>query len=169
MSSEEEHSFHDDVKEIVRQPRIRRKRRPYAQKNPDHYWSDPNTLRSEFRAFWIDRGVKLPKNKAPPIPNISILRFFKRDDLNYAIQKYGGRETTSQFLGGSPIIPGRWKKAISESPELRMLVEADPTLTVTSPPPRNATARTKESSLWPKLEGRKPQGYWNETNLIKEM
>lgn len=173
-SSEEERSLNNDDEKItiVRPHRIRQKRCRPTRRRPDYYWSDPNNLQLELRTFWTDRGVKLPKNKPPPIPNEVILRYYERHDLRAALVKYGGREAVSQVLGGSMIVPGRWRDALNESPELLTLVKADATLSTKSPPSLTAvrsTTRIDEASRWKHNNDRKPKGYWNKKTLLKEM
>ena len=166
---EEERSLENDKVKVGGPHRIRQKRRRPAQKRPARYWSDLNNLRSELRAFWIDRGVKLTQNKLPPIPNEVVLRYYQRNDLRAAIVKYGGRDAVSQILGRCPIVPGRWKDAVHESPELRALVEADAALSLTSPPSLTKSSRNNETARWQHQDGRNPKGYWNKQTLLKEM
>lgn len=172
---EEQHSVDEEEKKkepitAVRPSRIRQKRSRPARRRPDCYWSDINHLRFELCSFWNDHGVHIPPNQPPPIPNEVTLRYYRRHDLRAAVVKYGGREAVAHVLGGSPIVPGRWKDALRESPELRKLVEADATLSTLNPPSL-ATTRigVASSSRWKHQDGRKPKGYWNKKTLLKEM
>lgn len=42
--------------------------------------------------------------------------------MRWAIYRHGGREAVSNWLGGTPIIPGKWKEAMAVSQEMRQLV-----------------------------------------------
>lgn len=53
----------------------------------------------------------IQKNAPPLIPNEYLLNYFNRNDLRWAISSLGGRENVAHLLGGSKIIPGKWKEA----------------------------------------------------------
>jgi hypothetical protein len=95
-------------------------------------------------------------------------------------------------------MPGRWTDAVQESPELRLLLQIDPTLSAERPPfsPRQGDTsvdddtddthyndededdtegaqqdqeETIRSGRWLHQSGRKPKGYWSLRVVIQEL
>ena len=96
-------------------------RRLPTNRRPKGYWDDPSSITKELSSFWEGIGVST-SSTLPPIPSQQLLNYFGRNDLRWAIYRHGGREAVSEWLGGAPIIPGRWKTALAESHEMRQLV-----------------------------------------------
>ncbi len=67
-------------------------------------WSDLNKFESELRAFWLDHGVPLSPKQ---IPNITILKCWKKNYLLQTLYQQGRHEAVAESLCGSKIVPGR--------------------------------------------------------------
>ena len=165
------------------QRRVRQVRRKPVNRRPRHYWADIDTVKDEFRLFWIHLGVT--PDQPPAIPSESLLNHFGRNDLRYAIVSYGGRKNLSKRLGGARIIPGKWTTAIKTSPEVQQLLRNATAngLSPDRPPlspqqqkqlaatmPLNQTTLVKVTTpRWAHREGRKPKGYWTMALVIQEL
>jgi len=154
-------------------------RRLPTKRRPKGYWDDPANLMKEFSSFWADLGVST-SSSLPPIPNQQLLNYYERNDLRWAIYRHGGREAVSQWLGGAPIIPGKWKEAMEASHEMRQLV-LDPSngtgreLSPFHPPksPQQLKVGKVQSptppTRWQHKPGRKAKGYWTEERVMVEL
>jgi hypothetical protein len=121
--------------------RRRQTRRKPTNRRPKYYGTDLKTVERELREFWTSNGdatiaATVGDNIEPPlIPNNQLLNHYQRHDLRAAIYAHGGRERLAALLGpGSRIMPGRWTDAVQESPELRKLLQIDPSLSAERPP-----------------------------------
>jgi hypothetical protein len=114
--------------------RRRQTRRKPTNRRPKYYWTDLKNVERELREFWISSEVIAAKGEPILIPNNQLLNHYQRHDLRAAIYAYGGRECLAASLGGARIMPGRWTDAVQESPELRKLLQMDPTLSTERPP-----------------------------------
>lgn len=154
------------------------KRRLPVNRRPKYYWSNLSNVEAELRQFWsIDCGIDLgsclspnaPKqsppslSQLPPIPNNMLLFQYQRHDLRAAIATHGGRERLSQLLGGAPILPGRWKEALQQSPVLQQLVKQHPHVRQERPEPWTKKQPTRDHS------NKKPKGYWSLPVIIQEL
>jgi len=174
------------------------RRRKSEKKRPKHYWSDVSNIERELRSFWEDDcGIDIDAGRPPPIPNEMLLRSLDRHDLRGAIVRIGGRDALSEMLGKAPIVPGPWRDAVRESPELRRLI-ADCAIADggggelplepdrLSPPAayglisksRRGMAEMMELQdiandsyvrRWSHRSGRKPKGYWTLRVVIQEL
>ena len=122
--------FLDNAKlqlQLHRKPKQKR-RKPKYPKRPPSFWSNMTNLDDELRSFWasVHVGPEIIKpTSPPPIPNETLLNFFERHDLRYAIAHNGGRNVTSIKLGGAKLIPGKWSQAIQQSEEVQCLMRPD--------------------------------------------
>jgi hypothetical protein len=156
------------------QPKPHRKRqirRKTVQRRPRFYWLDPINLRRELRQFWRNAGLE---TDSLTIPNEVLLMHYQRHDLRAAISKHGGREAVSELLGGAPIMPGRWSEAVTDSPELRQLLQIEGSSLLSHRPPRVITSgavepATTDNKRWSHHDGRKPKGYWSLQTVIAEL
>ena len=91
--------------------------RPKHGKNrrPKNYWLSVKNVDKELRQLWASQNITIQRHEPPPIPNESLLNYWKRHDLRAAIVTHNGREELAELLGGSFIIPGRWKDAVRTS------------------------------------------------------
>jgi hypothetical protein len=170
-SSDEEKNSTAAATRMIAQ-RMRQIRRKPVNRRPKYYWLDANNLRNELVAFWKERGVKLSKYQAPPIPNEVLLMHYKRHDLRAAISKNGGRQVVSQLLGGAPIVQGRWLDALQQSSETQALVKLDPNLSVDRPPKVSGPTSSRlssDTSPWSHQNGRKKKGFWNIQSVLQEL
>ena len=135
----------------------------------------PFSLEFAIRLLSFIRELELRKN--PPvadpsikIPSPSHLLALEEEEAKYlheSIMKCGGYENVARRLGFAFLDRGRDDD--NESLELRMLFQAEATVS-TENPPSLANTRSSESALQRKDQvERKPNGYWNETTLVKEM
>jgi hypothetical protein len=142
--------------------RRRQTRRKPTNRRPKYYWTDLKNVERELREFWISSEVTIAAtsgggdddngdhngdndaHEPPLIPNNQLLNHYQRHDLRAAIYAYGGRECLAASLGGARIMPGRWTDAVQESPELRKLLQIDPTLSTERPP---FSPRQRDSSV----------------------
>ena len=104
-----------------RQLQIRKK--PGSTRRPKHYWMDIGNVDRELREFWDSVNVTIDDKEPPPIPNETLLNYFKRYNLRGAIVVNGGRDNVSLLLGGARVMPGKWKDAVETSPELQQLLD----------------------------------------------
>jgi hypothetical protein len=130
--------------------RRRQTRRKPTNRRPKYYWTDLKNVERELREFWTSNGdvtiaatvgdnIDIDEyayaNEPPLIPNNQLLNHYQRHDLRAAIYAHGGRERLAASLGaGARIMPGRWTDAVQESPELRKLLQIDPSLSAERPP-----------------------------------
>jgi hypothetical protein len=168
-------------------------------RKPHGYWTKLENVEKELRDLWIHALTKhetknnstaetvahiqnyLPSNEPPPIPNVTLLRYWKQNYLAYYIQKHG-KEELSDILGGAVMIPGKWKDAI-KLPLMRRVVELDGNLSLDSPPPSMSQQRIlrerenemdlqanvwKDARYGPPLY-RKMNGYWTKQQVITEL
>jgi hypothetical protein len=124
---------------------LQQRRNTAATRKPREYWIKVENIDLELRNQWLlalsqsaNDGDQhhahhfLPPNMPPPIPNNSLLFYWKRHDLANAIQKFGRLELSS-LLGGAMVIPGKWKEAV-KVPLVNQVVESDPNLNMDKPP-----------------------------------
>lgn len=113
-------------------------------RKPRGYWKDLDNIRHELDLQWQDaiaarrRGDDNEESSPtipdpPPIPNETLLTFWKRHDLRGAIRQYG-REELSIDLGGAEIVPGKWREAVQQVQLVRRVVQNDPRLSLEHPP-----------------------------------
>jgi hypothetical protein len=160
--------------------RQRQQRQKSLNRRPRNYWMDPENLRAELCDFWQKCGVPIETNgeqpQLPTIPNEVLLMHFGRNDLRAAISKNGGRETVSNLLGGTPIMRGRWREAVTSSPALQQLLRVDPSFSVDHPP-RVLTSSAVASqgdgvagtARWSHSDSRNRLGYWTLQTVIREL
>mmetsp|Transcript_48979 Transcript_48979/g.147529 ORF Transcript_48979/g.147529 Transcript_48979/m.147529 type:complete len:224 (-) Transcript_48979:941-1612(-) len=152
--------------------RGRQHRRAAVKKRSRNYWRVKKHMETEFRDFWLHRNVTIPENEPPPIPNESLLNYFERHDLRWAIVSQGGRESVSYRLNGAKILPGKWSEAISSFPELmeQLLSSSDGAagccLSKSDPP---TSTKSKAKRKWAHNEKRKPKGYWDTFRVVEEL
>ena len=171
------------------------RRKPMARR-PRGYWSDRDNLKKEIALFWNDVGVTTSSTNLSPIPNEALLNHFNRNDLRWAISRHGGREAVSEWLGGAPLVPGKWSEAVATCSELQQLLDpsnvAGQDLSRTFPPsfPQRKKADDAKNSSgdgdntesnandaptastelrWQHRLGRKPKGYWTEQRVMVEV
>jgi hypothetical protein len=176
-------------------PRRRQMRSKSQNRRPANYWLKIETVELELRQLWATAGISLNAEEPPPIPNETLLNYWKRHDLRSAIVRYGGRELLSELLGGARIIPGKWVEAVQTCPGIQELLDKDPALSADIPPlsPQQmrttgvfceasaaAAAATNNDSLsvaederkatrWSHQSGRKDPGYWDLQLVIQEL
>jgi hypothetical protein len=156
-----------------------RRRQSSEKRKPRNYWSSIANVEHEFRAFWLDLNVIVPPRKPPTIPNQTLLVHLGRHDLRSVIMKYGGREFLAEELGGADIMPGSWKVAVKETPELKQVFQQNPHLGLSPdnppPPPLQInenllqTIPTSPQHKWKHRQGRKPRDYWNLSVVVQEL
>jgi hypothetical protein len=149
-------------------------------RRPKYYWNDVENIRHEIVEQWkvalggerYLKGNGIPD--PPPIPNDTLLMYWKRHDLRSAIRKYGGggcgrqdiademitrmtpeamtiikteKMTNSEAFDSSfLIVPGKWKDAVDQFPIVRRVVENDPNLQLERPPRSLQYLKEKEMS-----------------------
>ncbi len=176
-SNEPHHKNNDNTVLVSRRHRQIRKK-PMDRK-PRYYWLDRMNLRQEFLDFWSNLGVSTNVT-SPTIPNESLLMYYERHDLRAAIVKNGGRHAVSLLLNHAPIMPGRWKDAISTCIEVQQLIHRNDTnLSPDRPPWHTKTAadtssvtvlfKTNDTKLWSHHEGRNQKGHWNLQIVVQEL
>jgi len=153
-------------------------------RKPRGYWLDLSNVESELRLFWSDINVNINVSEPPPIPNEALLIHFDRHDLRHGIYSQGGKKIVAQILGGSRIMPGKWKDAVRTSPELiQLLDESNPKkegLSKNIPPMpsqiKKKIEKTKKENFhlyyknrWSHRSGRKPKGHWSEEQVLSEL
>lgn len=156
-----------------------RRRQSSEKRKPRNYWSNIANVEHEFRAFWLDLNVIVPPRKPPTIPNQTLLVHLGRHDLRSVIMKYGGRDFLAEELGGADIMPGSWKVAVKETPELQQVFQQNPHLGLSPdyPPPSPLqingnllqTIPTSPQQKWKHRQGRKPRDYWNLSVVVQEL
>lgn len=160
-----------DKPKLRRQRQVRRKP---VDRRPRYFWLDPVNLRRELCQFWANCGVQTTDRRRPAIPNEVLLMHYERHDLRAAIAKNGGRESVSELLGGAPIMPGQWKKAVASSKELQHLLQLDASLTPERPP-RVITSSavdpvgSNNDTRWLHHDGRNRKGYWSLQTVVQEL
>ena len=136
-------------------------RRPHTNRRPRRYWANITNFQHELELFWLDRGLE---HDGVLVPSESILYYYNRHDLRGAIASLGGRQSLAAMSPKIRLLPGRWADAIEQYPELLV---ADPDLskrqTPWNPQPEDSKMRWEHSS------NRREKGYWNITNLFKEL
>lgn len=150
-------------------------------KRPSGYWKDIANVDTELRLAWRSANVTVNQSEPPPIPNESILNYWKRYDLRSAIVTHGGRDNLAERLGDAVVIPGKWSLAV-ETSWIKELLQHDPNLSSDVPPrspqqlKRNGGKKdsTQNSSLeetnrWVHQSTRKVKGYWTDEVLIQEL
>jgi hypothetical protein len=91
-------------------------------------------VEQELRELWEWANVTLASEEAPPpIPNESLLNYWKRHDLRAAIATHEGREFLAETLGGAVIIPGKWNLAV-KTPYVQQILAQDSNLSSEFPP-----------------------------------
>jgi hypothetical protein len=150
-----------------RRPQVRQKPK---NRRPKYYWSDLKNVEREFRELWASHNIEIDHNQPPPIPNESLLNHWKRHDLRASIVVHNGREELADALGGSMIIPGRWKEAV-HTPIVQRLIELDSALDANVPPlsPQQVREGKVRGAMKMKTTTRKESGYWNSQRVIREL
>ena len=168
--------------------RRRQNRAIPTDRHPRNYWLDPTNLRRGLVDFWrndcgLDREIRTVMDPTrPTIPNEVLLFYYQRHDLRAALARNGGREEVSEILGNAPIMPGRWRDAVKECPDLmQTLTYHDPNLSIERPPrivTSNAVhqrpihddnAPFQQRTKYQRSESRKPIGYWSLQRLLEEL
>ena len=150
-------------------------------KRPSGYWKDIANVDTELRLAWRSANVTVNQSEPPPIPNESILNYWKRYDLRSAIVTHGGREVLAERLGGAVVIPGKWSLAV-ETSWIKELLQHDPNLSSDVPPrspqqlkrdggKKDSTQNSsgEETNRWVHQSTRKVKGYWTDEVLIQEL
>ena len=154
----------------------RRQQRQFKpQRRPRNYWRDLTNVEEELRLQWESCSVSIPKHNPPPIPNESLLNYWKRHDLRSAIVAHGGRERLSHLLNGAEIIPGKWTQATNLT-VIQELVASDPDLDLSVPPLSPQQLKTQRQNhriqrrkgRWAHSQDRKPQKYWTKKIILEE-
>jgi hypothetical protein len=155
--------------------RHRQRRRKPVVRRPRYFWLDRTNLCHELYHFWSSLGISTDPSH-PAIPNERLLMHFGRHDLRAAIVKNGGRTAVSQLLNGAPILPGRWKTAVRNSPELQQLILNNHTGLSPERPPSVDTTSSSSSielqsvpKLWSHQNGRNRKGHWSLQMVIQEL
>ena len=168
--------------------RKRQARAKPTDRRPRNYWLDPTNLRRGLVDFWRNdcglggeiRTVMNPSR--PTVPNEVFLFYHGRHDLRAALARNGGREDVSEKLDYAPVMPGRWREAVRECPELmQALISRDSNLSLQRPPRivtsnavhqrpihgNNTLLQQKAQRQW--SQSRKPIGYWSLQRLLEEL
>ena len=125
-------------------PRRRQQRRRPRDKRPRNYWSNTSNLELELRQLWKSHHVTwISPSMPPPIPNETLLNYWKRHDLRAAIASLGGRHVVAQQLGDADIIPGKWNLA-TQTRVVQQVIQHDPYLSITMPPPSPQQIKNKQ-------------------------
>jgi hypothetical protein len=154
--------------------RGRQVRKKPIDRRPRYYWCDSTNLRNELTLFWTQLGIDT-NHSSPTIPNESLLVYYDRHDIRAAIVKNGGRLAVSSLLNHAPIMPGRWRDAVSTSTELQQLIQIEATALRTDRPPWTnkstiqLTSVDATTKLWSHQSGRNQKGYWNLQTVIQEL
>jgi hypothetical protein len=151
-----------------RTPQIREK--PSFRK-PKGYWLDISNIEKELRDQWKYVNVTVEEQQPPPIPNETLLNYWKRHDLRSVIVQSGGRDYLAEDLGGAFIIPGKWSEA-KKNAWVKQLLAADPNLDPDLPPlsPQQLKSKGRKVSSWAHQSTRKTRGYWSsEIVVIQEL
>jgi hypothetical protein len=164
-------------------PRFRKKhqiRERSRIRKPPGYWLEVKNVEAELRNLWKSVNVNIDPKQPPPIPNESLLNYWKRYDLRSAIVQNDGREILSELLGGALIVPGKWSEA-KETIWVKQVIQEDPDLSAEYPPLSPQQLRLNSSSdtlnkvegscrRWAHTSSRKEKGYWSsEIVVIKEL
>ena len=172
-----------------RYPKTRQiRQKPRQQRRPRNYWTDIDNIRQELEDLWSWANVTRSSSHQgpPPIPNETLLSYWKRHDLRAAIATHGGRDLLAESLGGALVIPGKWQLAV-QTPIVQQLLAQDPQLIANAPPlsPQQqtrkgsgnvATKKTKQPMesphqiRWQHSSDRKAPGYWSsQAKVIEEL
>lgn len=169
----------------ARYPKSSQIRKKPQSRRPRGYWQDIANVDQELRELWQQQAnITIPKSTPPPIPNESLLNYWKRHDLRAAIATHGGRELLAEELsskGRAMIIPGKWADAV-QIPMVQRMVLQDPQLSMEYPPlsPQQLATKNKAKIVqetketrelrWRHSSDRKPRGYWSSSEVvIKEL
>lgn len=138
-------------------------------------------METELRDLWKSVGVELvDDSQPPPIPNESLLNYWRRYDLRAAIVTHGGREALAESLGGALIIPGRWSVAVNTT-YVQQLLENDLDLSSDLPPLSPQQLKKgivrEEKALFERKDKRQAakgvrrgKGYWySDQKVIQEL
>ena len=182
--NEQQYYHNDDDKNensVLVSRRHRQIRKKAVDRKPRYYWLDRMNLHREFVDFWSNLGVST-NDTSPTIPNESLLMHYERHDLRAAIVKNGGRHAVSILLNHAPIMPGRWKDAISTCIEVQQLIHRNDTILSPDRPPWHIKTAadissvtvlpvvdTNNTKLWSHHEGRNQKGHWNLQIVVQEL
>lgn len=109
------------------------------------------------------------------IPNETLLRYYRKNDLRGAIASHGGRYTVAEKLkralpkGTVEVMSGTWTQAVTESPELRALIQLDPALSKDLPPKISSQSRScidLGGRRWLHTPARHHKGYWSDRTAV---
>jgi hypothetical protein len=162
--------------------RIQERKKPHNRK-PKYYWSDLGNLRTELDFFWKVRGVLVGKGSAKKyrtdrvvIPNETLLRYYRKNDLRGAVASHGGRYTVAEKLKRAlpkgttvEVMSGTWTQAVTESLELQALIQLDPTLSKDLPPKISSQSRScidLGGRRWLHKPARHQKGYWSDRTAV---
>ncbi|CAJ1936213.1 unnamed protein product [Cylindrotheca closterium] len=146
-------------------------------RKPRGYWKNIENIEKEIRTQWISVNVNIPSDQPPPIPNESLLNYWERNDLRYAIYQFGGREFLSAEMNGAFLVPGKWKEA-SEIEWVKELIQNDKNLDPEIPPlsPQQAKLKKREDPMeatesrqrkrWIQRSERKKKGFWRSEEVV---
>lgn len=157
-------------------PQIREKPRF---RKPKGYWLDISNIEKELRDQWKYVNVTVEEQQPPPIPNETLLNYWKRHDLRSVIVQSGGRDYLAERLGGAFIIPGKWSEA-KKNAWVKQLLATDPNLDPDLPPlspqqlksigRRASSSSSGNVERWAHQSTRKTRGYWSsEIVVIQEL
>lgn len=159
-----------------RNPQARQKPRS---RKPKGYWLDISNIEKELRDQWKRASVTVDERQPPPIPNETLLNYWKRNDLRSAIVQSGGRDSLSERLGGAFLVPGKWCEA-TQNVWVEQLIASDPNLDSELPPPSPQQLKRKgksvpassagDSKRWGHQSTRRDKGHWSsELVVIQEL
>eukprot|EP00980_Cylindrotheca_fusiformis_P002932 scaffold683_cov124-Cylindrotheca_fusiformis.AAC.1 len=172
----------DHMGSIVVPRRFRRLPQPRKKsilRKPRGYWLELSNIDFELREQWKSVNVTIEGQQPPPIPNETLLNYWKRHDLRRAIVQIGGREELAEKLGGAFIIPGKWSEA-TENIWVKQVLASDPNLDPTLPPlsPQQlrhigttmSSSKPIKRKRWIHQSTRKKKGYWtSEVVVVQEL
>lgn len=168
----------DGIPRVRRIPQVRQKPK---NRKPRNFWLEVDNVETELRDLWKSVGVELvDDSQPPPIPNESLLNYWRRYDLRAAIVTHGGREALAESLGGALIIPGRWSVAVNTT-YVQQLLENDLDLSSDLPPLSPQQLKKgivrEEKALFERKDKRQAakgvrrgKGYWySDQKVIQEL
>lgn len=153
-------------------------RKTPLRRKPSGYWKDTENIENEIRSLWEEVKVKIPSDEPPPIPNETLLNYWRRHDIRYAISQFGGRDLLSVELNGAFVVPGKWKEA-SETVWVKQVIANDPNLDPKVPPmspqqgkmkredPIEKTA-LRQKKRWTHQTTRRKKGFWGSKQVVIE-
>ncbi|CAB9521514.1 expressed unknown protein [Seminavis robusta] len=164
----------NEVKSLSTFRKAKQERRQPTERRDRFYWQDLRNVESEFQNFWISLGIKTKRKSAICIPNETILRYFGRHDLRWAIATHGGRDELFFKMKNVVEMPGKWNEAVESCPEMQRLLKNQTIgLSARGPPKLEGTGEGAEkeeaSRKWMHRSGRKPLGYWSQQQVLVDL